>query len=91
MSQTHEPQRMCIGCRKVAPKRDLVRLVVSRLSEPPAVEIDLRGSAPGRGAWVHEHPDCVTRAQAKGITRALRIAEYVDMTKVTTWSESIRQ
>lgn len=90
MSQPHEPQRMCIGCRKVAPKRDLVRLVVSRLSEPPAVEIDLRGGAPGRGAWVHERPDCVTRAQAKGIARALRIAETVDMTKVTTWSESIR-
>lgn len=91
MSPTHEPQRMCIGCREVAPKHDLVRLVVNPLTEPPAVEIDRRGSAPGRGAWVHEHPDCIARAQTRGIRRALRIAENVSMTKVTAWSESIRR
>lgn len=91
MTSPHVPRRTCVGCREVAPKRDLVRLNVNRLTEPPAVEIDLTGSAPGRGAWMHPHPDCVARIQTSTVKRALRIAENVDMTKVTTWIKSIRR
>jgi predicted RNA-binding protein YlxR (DUF448 family) len=63
------PQRSCIGCRQTAPKRELLRLV--RGSD--GVALDLGGSAPGRGAYVHRDAGCARRALTKGaVARALR-------------------
>ncbi|HLS01847.1 MAG TPA: YlxR family protein [Beutenbergiaceae bacterium] len=71
----------------MAPQRDLVRLVVNRLTEPPAVEVDEHRNAPGRGAWVHQHPDCIARTTPLSVKRALRVAEPVCVIKVTAWLE----
>ena len=43
------PMRQCLGCREMKPKRELVRVVRSPEGE---ISIDLRGKAPGRGAYV---------------------------------------
>ena len=65
----HEPERSCVGCRRQAPKADLLR--IARTSE--GVRVDPSGSAPGRGAYVHRAPDCATAALRRGaLARALR-------------------
>jgi uncharacterized protein len=43
------PQRTCVACRKVMPKRDLNRLVKTPGGE---IQIDPGGRLPGRGAYL---------------------------------------
>jgi len=64
-----EPERSCVGCRERAPKAELVRVTRT----PAGVRVDPRGSAPGRGAYVHRDPACIDAALRKGaLARALR-------------------
>ncbi len=71
----HIPQRTCIGCRKVLPKRSLIRIV----NGPDGVKVDLTGKAPGRGAYLHNVRSCWERAIPGSLTRALR-TELTDET-----------
>ena len=71
MPSAHVPLRTCVGCRKRAAKRDLVRLVSAAAD---GVRVDRTGSAPGRGAYVHPDRSCVEAALGRGaIARALRV------------------
>ena len=66
----HEPARTCVACRHEAGKRTLVRF--TRNSEGVVVE-DPTGRAPGRGAYLHDDPDCRALALKKrSLERALR-------------------
>ena len=49
------PQRTCIGCRQVAAKRSMIRIV--RTPED-GVQLDPTGKRSGRGAYVHENIAC---------------------------------
>ncbi len=63
------PLRMCVGCRQMLPKKELVRIVRS-----PEGEIGLDnkgGKAPGRGAYLCGKRACLERAKK---TRALERA-----------------
>ena len=51
----HAPQRTCLACRKVKPKRELVRLV--RVADG-SIEIDPDGKQAGRGAYLCALPAC---------------------------------
>ena len=63
-----EPRRTCVGCRRVAPRRELVRFVAG-----PDGPVEGAGR-PGRGAWLCPDPDCLERAARRGaLARALRI------------------
>jgi predicted RNA-binding protein YlxR (DUF448 family) len=55
MSPRHVPQRTCVQCRKVRPKRELVRVV---RSPQGTVEIDEKGKAAGRGAYLCRNRVC---------------------------------
>jgi predicted RNA-binding protein YlxR (DUF448 family) len=55
----HEPRRTCVACRTEEDRDDLVRLVRSPEGE---LVVDLRGSLPGRGAWLHPSAPCVEKA-----------------------------
>ena len=59
---TEEPRRTCLGCRRVRPKRVLVRLVRRR---DGVVVTDPRGAVPGRGAYVCADDLCLGRAFAR--------------------------
>ena len=64
-----EPERSCVGCRRRAPKAELLRVAHT----PSGVRADPTGTAPGRGAFVHRDPACVDAALRNGaIARALR-------------------
>ena len=54
------PMRQCVGCREMKPKKELVRVVKSPEGE---ISMDLRGKAPGRGAYVCRSMDCLRRAR----------------------------
>lgn len=86
------PERTCVGCRSKAHRSDLVRLVAEDSGTGVRVRLDRGAVAPGRGAWLHERPDCLDRALARrAVTRALRLAEQVDTSAITEWAESIRR
>ena len=53
------PLRQCLGCREMKPKKELVRVVRSPEGQ---VDIDFRGKAPGRGAYVCRSAECLKRA-----------------------------
>ncbi len=54
------PERMCIGCQKVFPKRDLIRVVRSPEGE---YSVDLTGKKSGRGAYICHSLDCFEKAR----------------------------
>lgn len=63
------PLRQCLGCREMKPKAELVRVV---RSPEGTVSLDLRGKAPGRGAYVCRDPACLKKAQrSKALSRSL--------------------
>jgi predicted RNA-binding protein YlxR (DUF448 family) len=65
----HVPQRTCIACRKVAGKRNLLRLVRTE----QGVVVDPSGKLAGRGAYLHPYQDCWQAVLRGGrIEQALR-------------------
>ena len=55
MSRKHVPQRTCIGCREIRPKREMVRIV---RTPDDGVEIDETGKMSGRGAYLCRRQEC---------------------------------
>ena len=53
------PMRMCVGCREMKPKKELLRVVRSPEGE---ISFDLTGRKPGRGAYVCHSQECLLRA-----------------------------
>ena len=65
------PLRQCLGCREMKPKPELVRVV---RSPEGTVSVDLRGKAPGRGAYVCRSADCLKKAlRSKALSRSLDV------------------
>ena len=52
------PMRMCIGCREMKPKRELIRIVKTPEGE---IKLDLTGKLNGRGAYVCRCVDCLNK------------------------------
>ncbi len=68
----HVPQRTCVVCRTVRPKRELVRVV--RTPEG-AVVVDETGKRSGRGAYLCRQRGCWERASMRRqLERALKVA-----------------
>lgn len=63
------PMRMCVGCREMKPKLELMRVVKPQDGD---CAIDRTGKAPGRGAYVCEDAECLKKAQkTHALERAL--------------------
>jgi hypothetical protein len=64
------PQRTCVACRALRPKRELVRIVRSPRGD---VAVDETGKRSGRGAYLCPIATCWETALSKGLlNRALR-------------------
>jgi len=64
------PQRMCVGCREMKNKKELIRVV--RTPEG-SVEIDTTGKKSGRGAYVCDDSECLHLAvKGKRLQKALQ-------------------
>ena len=62
------PQRTCVGCREVLPKRTLIRIV--RHGE--TVVVDPSGKLAGRGAYLHNQRSCWERGLKSALAHALK-------------------
>lgn len=54
------PDRMCVACRSMKPKKELIRVVMNKQDE---VSVDMTGKAQGRGAYLCKTVACLTAAQ----------------------------
>ena len=61
------PQRMCLGCREMKPKSELIRVVKSPKDE---ISMDISGKKPGRGAYICRDANCFKRvAKSNALSR----------------------
>lgn len=58
---THIPERMCIVCRQMLPKAELIRFV----SENNSVVIDKTRKKSGRGAYICKNEECIAHAKKR--------------------------
>jgi predicted RNA-binding protein YlxR (DUF448 family) len=80
------PHRRCVGCGRIAPKLELIRIAREGAGRGARAVHDSEMTMPGRGAYLcrGEQPeapaaDCLARALQRGaIPRALRSAVSVD-------------
>lgn len=83
------PMRMCLCCREMKPKRELVRVVLNKEGQ---ISVDLTGKAAGRGAYLCREAECVaklrkTRALDRGFSRAVDDAVYEQLQKELSCGE----
>ena len=65
------PMRMCLGCREMKPKKELLRVVRSPQGE---VSFDVSGKKPGRGAYICPQSECFKKAvKQKQLERMLEV------------------
>jgi predicted RNA-binding protein YlxR (DUF448 family) len=64
-----QPQRTCVACRRVRPKRELIRLVTGA----GGIEVDATEKREGRGAYICPEPACWEKAlKGAALEKALR-------------------
>ena len=64
-----QPQRMCIACREMKDKKDLVRFVKSGED----VCLDKTGKQAGRGAYVCNNSECINKCiKTRALNRAFK-------------------
>ena len=66
----HTPQRTCVGCHSVLPKRELIRLV----RRPEGIVIDPTSKLAGRGAYLHNQRSCWERGLKGTLAHALKVS-----------------
>ena len=73
------PMRMCVGCREMKEKRELIRIV--RTPEGETV-LDSTGKRSGRGAYICRQVECLRRAiRQKQLERQLEITLTPEITE----------
>jgi len=70
----HVPQRTCVGCREVLPKRKMIRIV--RTAE--GVKVDPTSKLAGRGAYLHDRRECWERGLRGPLAHALKTTLTAD-------------
>ena len=66
------PMRMCVGCREMKEKKELLRIVRNAQGE---ISFDRIGKAPGRGAYICPSMACFEKAvKNRGLERSFKMA-----------------
>ena len=71
------PQRMCIACREMKPKNEMIRVVRSLEGE---ISLDFTGKKNGRGAYVCDGEACIKKLQKSKLlnrTFAMQIEDSI--------------
>lgn len=72
MKQRKIPERMCVACRNMKPKTELIRIVKT---SDGTVSVDETGKVNGRGVYICKCKQCVERAaKNKGFAKACGFA-----------------
>ncbi|MCD8365656.1 MAG: YlxR family protein [Clostridiales bacterium] len=65
------PMRMCVGCRQMKEKREMIRVV--RMQDG-TLSLDPTGRKNGRGAYLCKNPDCLEMAiKSHGMERSFKM------------------
>ena len=65
------PMRMCVACREMRPKKELLRIV---RTTDGTVEVDRTGKKNGRGAYLCAREECLNKAlKIRALNRALDV------------------
>ena len=70
----HVPQRTCVGCREVMPKRKMIRIV--RAAD--GVQVDPTSKLAGRGAYLHDRRECWECGLKGALAHALKVTLTLD-------------
>lgn len=82
----HIPQRTCVGCREVMPKRALIRIV----RHVDGVMVDTTGKLPGRGAYLHDAYSCWDKGLKGALAQALKTELSVeDKERLSAFAKSL--
>ena len=69
MAEKKTPMRMCVACRQMTPKRELLRVVRTPEND---IRPDPTGKLSGRGAYLCKSAQCLERAKkTRALDRAL--------------------
>ena len=60
MTETKQPERLCVGCRQLHPKGELIRIV---RDVDGTAAYDPTGKSPGRGAYLCPSSECLRLAR----------------------------
>ena len=64
------PQRMCIGCREMKERPELIRIVKS---QDGSIVLDKTGKAQGRGAYICHNLECMKKVKkSRGLERSFK-------------------
>ena len=74
MTTKKTPQRMCIACRQLFEKRQMMRVVKSE----DKIFLDFTSKASGRGAYVCDNPDCVKKLKKQKLLNKVFFAPVDD-------------
>ena len=86
--QKHVPQRTCVGCREVLPKRGLIRIVRT----PQGIQVDPTGKMNGRGAYLHDRRSCWERGLKGSLAHALKMElTEEDRERLTAWMHTMTE
>ena len=71
MTTKKKPQRMCVICREMKDKSELIR-IVKTLDD--GLVIDATGKINGRGAYICKAEECLLKAKkSKGLDKSLKV------------------
>ncbi len=66
----HTPMRMCIACRQMKPKGELIKLVKNENN----IELDFCQKKFGRGAYICKNEECIENAKKrKAVSRHFKM------------------
>jgi predicted RNA-binding protein YlxR (DUF448 family) len=85
MRRKHVPQRTCVACRQVRPKRELIRIVRLPAGE---IEVDETGKKSGRGAYLCPDKACWETALTKRYLEHALKTEMEEEDKGSLWQHS---
>ena len=72
MADKKIPLRLCVGCKEMKPKLELIRVIKTPEGE---VTLDATGRKNGRGAYLCKNEECLKKLRkTKGLERSLKIA-----------------
>ena len=70
------PQRMCVACRSVKPKSEMIRVSFF----DGVVNVDCDGNKSGRGSYICNNVECIEKAQkTRGLERGLKTNVSVEI------------
>ncbi len=82
MKPKKNPMRMCVGCREMKEKRDLIRVVRTPEGE---IQLDHTGKKSGRGAYLCRKPECMNKAlRQRQLERQLEVSMTEDVRQALT-------